>query len=31
MKKHFVAPVLTEEATLGKLTLLTAVSSQPTG
>ncbi len=30
MKKQFVAPVLTEEATLGTLTL-NAVSSQPPG
>jgi hypothetical protein len=31
MKKQFVAPVLKEEATLGSLTLVTAVSAQPSG
>jgi hypothetical protein len=29
MKKHFVAPVLKEEARLGTLTLQPAVSAQP--
>ncbi len=29
MKKQFVAPMLREEATLGRLTLFVAVSGQP--